>query len=416
MRARLLLSGLVVLALVVGAATWLLVRSDDDHDLTGADAPESRTVRAGGEFLEPWYTAVREHRKDPAVAVVVGDSISEGSLVLGDVLTQRYTSLVQADLRAAVGADGGAGFIAPYWADGLSQENVVRTGMPPRETQFGAWGLGGRALAMPGGGQVTYPPQLADRIRVGFGRTDTAGGQGKVFIDGVDVTAQGTVSGAPAGSTLSSVGTSTESGLWWTSPPLAAGQHTVRVDSVAPGFTFVHTGIDVRFGETDGGVRIVDGSQAGASAADFARPLMAKGHWNEVAVLDPDLVLVNLGSNPDRPSMTEPVPDFAAHLRTVVERALEAAPEARVVLVDGYRPGTWTPDAWRSVRAARAKVAAEHPDRVAVFDLAQEWPELAADGSTSQGLMAEVPPIHPNVAGHRRMADVIGNLLAPPRR
>ena len=116
--------------------------------------------------------------------------------------------------------------------------------------------------------------------------------------------------------------------------------------------------------------------------------------------------MINLGTNPD--------PDFRSNLEVVVERALEAAPRAQVLIVDGYEPGNWTTEGWGEIRRARREVAALNPDRVAVFDLAAHWPSLAKDGSTSEGLMIEdASPLHPNLDGNRRMAGIYADLLTP---
>src|SRR5690606_19828475 len=128
--------------------------------------------------------------------------------------------------------------------------------------------------------------------------------------------------------------------------------------------------------DAESGIHVYDASHSGATAQHFTTDAMRAGHWTDVAALDPQLVVVNLGSNPD--------PAYRANLGLLVDRALEAAPSARVLLVDGYEPGNWTSEEWEKVRQARQEVAERHPDRVAVFDLAAHWPVLAKDGTTSE--------------------------------
>src|SRR5690606_12255513 len=140
------------------------------------------------------------------------------------------------------------------------------------------------------------------------------------------------------------------------------------------------------------------------TAANFASDEAERGHRKEVGALEPDLIIMNLGTNHES--------DHAGSLSTAVAHALTAAPSARVLPVDGYEPGNWESKAWQEIRKARADVAAQYPDRVRVFDLAAHWPRLAKDGSTSEGLMAEdFRPVHPNAEGNVRMAEIFAELL-----
>lgn len=401
-RVRYALYAVVVLALTayLGVQAW-----DRWGPSTQADAPVNDGLE---EFLAPWYEAVQGQADRPATVVVVGDSISEGILLPSPVFENRMVARLQEKLREAQGIDGGTGFMPPYYGDATTPDDTVRTGTPAQEQMFQTWGLGGRALLMPAGAEVTYPQQEATRVRVWYGRTAVLGGQAKVFVDGKDVTAQGTLStGEPSGETLSSAGTSSEAGLWWSSPELSGAEHVVQVRSVAAGFSFVHTGVDFFDGDAESGIHVVDASHSGVAAAHYASPNAVQGHWTEVAAHDPDLILVNIGSNPE--------PDHATSLRTLVENALAAAPRARILIVDGYEPGTWTPERWQEIRDARRAVAEARPDRVAVFDLARHWPALAKDGTTNDGLMIEnAMPLHPNVKGNERMAEIYAELLTPP--
>lgn len=399
-RVRVVLYAVVIAALAVAAGNivsgWL-----------DSDAPEP-TVREGlGDFLEPWKEAVRNQAKEPATVVVVGDSISEGTLLPAPLYRNRFVGLLQDKLRDSQKVGGGAGWLPAYYADPMAADDTLRSGPPSREYRFRSWGLGGRALFMPAEAGLTYPEETATTVRVWFGRSALFGGQGKVVIDGEDMTARGRLSsGEQSGPTINGSSPSDESGLWWTSPPLTRASHVVQVLSVASGRFFVHTGVQFFDGDENSGIRVVDASHSGATAADFANDDTARGHWRDVAALDPHLVLINLGSNAES--------DYPSSLETVVSRALAAAPRARILLVDGYEPGTWDTEAWQAIRKARADVAARHPDRVRVFDMAAQWPTLAKDGSTSEGLMAEETlPLHPSAAGNVRMAEIFADLLIP---
>lgn len=398
MRYLLYASILALVLVLVGSRAW-------DR---WAPEPAAAPVQEGlEEFLAPWYAAYENQAEDPATVVVVGDSISEGVLLPPPVHRNRTVGLLQEKLRDAAGVGGGEGYMPAYYGDATTQDDTVRTGPPAQEQMFLSWGLGGRSLLMPAGAAVTYPQQGATRVRVWYGRTTVLGGQGKVVIDGEDVTDQGELStGDPSGRTISSAGQGNESALYWTSPELPPGVHVVQVQSVAPGYSFLHTGVEFFDGDEESGIRVVDGSHSGVGAGHFAGGNAQAGHWKEVAAHEPDLVLVNVGSNPE--------PDFAGSLSVLVDNALAAAPRARILLVDGYEPGTWTSERWSEIRKARADVAAARPDRVAVFDLAAHWPELEKDGSSNEGLMVEdAMPLHPNVTGNERMAEIYAELLVP---
>ncbi len=376
------------------------VSSDDGPDAGAAGLPG---------LLEPWYAALRDHERAPARLVVVGDSISEGVLLPNPVYPRRMVGLLQDELRQRLDApDGGAGFLPPFYADTLTLDDTVRAGAPAQELAFGDWGLGGRALAMPETASLTYPALPARRIRVGYGGLEALAGEAVVLVDGVDVTAAGRLAdGSPSGSTISSAAPERRAGLWWESADLGSGDHVVQVVSTSPAGAFIHTGVEFLDPDASSGIHVYDAAHSGATAENFAREEMKRGHWAEVAALDPQLVLVNLGSNPEAA--------YRESLEQVVRQALAAAPRAVVLVVDGYEPGTWSSAAWAEVRQARREVVALEPDRVGLLDLAARWPVLAKDGSTNEGLMVEQPwPLHLTEAGNARMAQELAEVLAPP--
>lgn len=397
LRTRLLLAGFISVVLLVAAVlSWMAQEAD-----------QKVTADPGlHEFLEPWHDALAAADEQPAKVVLVGDSITEGVLLPTPVHEHRVIGLLQELLRDRVGADGGTGYMPAYYADPTAVNETTRGGAESAEEDWGPWGLGGRSLLMPGGATLTYPAQSATSVRVWYGLSALVGGHGKVFVDGVDVTRRGALSdGEPAGDTIVGAATDNRSGIWWQSPPLGPGEHIVEVRSVVPGTAFVHTGVEFLDGDESSGVHVYDAAHSGATTAHFAQEELRQGHWTDIAAIEPQLIVINLGTNLD--------PDHLTNLRMLVDHALEAAPRARVLLVDGYRAGTWDPERWEVVRAEKQRVADENPDRVAVLDLASHWPELATDGSTNQGLMMdeEVVPLHPSAEGHARMAEIYAELL-----
>lgn len=398
--------GLVVLTvLLLAAGAWGVSALRDGPGPAAGSPPEPDGIY---EVLAPWYDALKGHEEGPARVVMVGDSISEGVWMPSPVHRNRMVGMLQEELRDRVGTPGAAGYLPAFYVDPATRDDTFQSGTPAQQYFFEKWGLGGRALFMPPASTLTYPRLPARRIRVWYGAVEALGGQGRVLVDGVDVTAEGTLSdGSPSGATISSVAAAPAAGLWWESADLGEGDHLVQVASAGPQGALVHTGVEFLDPDADSGVHVYDGSHSGAGTQHYASAEMALGHWREVAALDPQLILVNLGSNPDL--------DYRRNLEVVVERALEAAPRAAVVLVDGYEPGNWESAGWQGVRVARAEVAALHPDRVAVFDLAAQWPVLAKDGSTNEGLMIEeMLPLHPSLAGNERMAEIFADLLTPP--
>src|SRR5690606_5670885 len=104
------------------------------------------------EFLVPWYEAVEGQADRPATVGVVGDSISEGVMLPSPVYEHRMVGLLQEKLREAQDVEGGEGFMPPYYGDASTTDDTVRSGTAASQEQmFQSWGLGGRALFMPGG-------------------------------------------------------------------------------------------------------------------------------------------------------------------------------------------------------------------------------------------------------------------------
>ena len=387
-----------------------------EHATTGplTSAALSATY-ARRTHLGKWLSATAARGSSPAKVLVLGDSISEGVIAGSPTYQKRWTDLLQKQLRQALGLPLSSGYMPAYYADAIISDDTTRGGAAASENNW-QWGLGGKALTMPGttGDQatLTWPAQTCTKVRIWYGKTNFLGGNFTVKVDGVDVTASGTLypGGTASGSIVACAAAAKAGGFYWESPTLTEASHTVVVTSATNGAQAVVNGAEFFQGDESTGVRVYDGAHSGAKASDYVRATMDAGHWQDVALLAPQLVLVNLGTN-DATSIT--ASQFQTDLTALVAKIQANAPDATTVLVKGWRPGTVTQATWDEFNAAKDAVADATAD-VVTFDLAAEWPTLTTDGANNQGLMYEATdPVHPNSAGHQRYADVMTNLIAP---
>lgn len=361
-----------------------------------------------------WYSVVADRNTAVAKTLVIGDSISEGVLTSTPSYLFRWLDVLQKQLRNRLALPAGsAGFMPPYYADGLMSDDTTAAGAAAVEQSW-IWGWGGKALLLPGNtgneGSRTWPSLTCTKIRVWYGKTDFLAGSFKVFVDAVDVTAAGTLwpGGGASGATVSCVNGTKTSGFYWESATLSAGSHVVKVQGSTNGAFGVIEGVEFFNGDHNNGVRVLDGAHSGARAMDYNQSSMAPA-WQSVGLLAPQLVIINLGTN-DVNSIT--ATQFQSDLQALVNKIRSTVPNVLIMLVKGWRPGSTSQVVWDEFNAAKEAVATL-TDNVFTFDLAAQWPVLLTDGSNNQGLMVETTnPVHPNTAGHQRYADIL-TVLAP---
>lgn len=325
--------------------------------------------------------------------VVIGDSITDGTLATS--YTKTWPHRLQARLRTMLGRTGGVGYVPA-----ANSTPAILPALPLDSSGTAVmWshGLGGRALYLgEEGHHVTYTTQPCTSVQVHYGKTSLAGGGLLVEIDGVD-----------QGVTLVCSGEVNSGGHIWTSPQLSSGSHVVKVTPFNPPFVGIVEGVTFANGDESSGVRVYNAGHSGGSVAAFTQSSMDL-HWESVAAVDPDLVVIALGAN-DVASATPA--EFIAGIDTMVSKVPSGVP---VLLVGMYLRGDYATESgstkWSEMQDGLREMAT---GRVAYIDLAPHWPELVADGSTSDGLMFDTPPIHPSDAGMDKIATVITAGLSP---
>lgn len=354
--------------------------------ITGA---RSGIVNPGA--ILPWRSALAS----PGVAslAIIGDSITEGGVV--GSFNDTYPVLLQNQLREAVGHTGGIGYVPAVKTTDAVVPSLpnVSVGTPV----MWLYALGGRAIYLStSADHVTYNPQPCTRVKVYYGKTTVAGGGLRVLIDGVD-----------QGMTLLSQGTQTSGGHVWTSPPLSAGNHTVKIIPSNTPFVGVLEGVEFLQGDENSGVRVYNAGHYGGSAHQFASDQMLPS-WQSVVAVEPDLVMIALGGND---LLTSNPTTFLTSIDTMISRVPANVP---VLLLGYYLLGMYGADpakiaAWRQMQEGLEQRAV---GRVAYLDIAPHWPKLLPDGSTNGGLMFEATNAsHPNTAGMKKIADILAAAL-----
>lgn len=337
------------------------------------------------------------------IGIVAGTSIDEGVSVPSYYET--WPVLAQNILRERLDMGGGVGYV--------TSSNSSDSGfIPPLPLTVSGgipfplkYGLGGRArlVGTANTDHVTYNAQPCTSITVRYSKVQF-GGTLKVLIDGVD---QGVTLDCFAASAGAEV-----SGLSWTSDTLTAGSHVVKIIPGSAPFAGLLEGVEFMDRDEEAGYRIYNGGFSGATAATFTTADMER-HWESVNALDLDLAIVSLGAND---VAYETVATFLANIDIILSRIDPSTP---ILLVGGYLRGDYNTEAGRAKwDEMQAGLRARAVGRVAYFDLRPHWPALAADGSTSAGLMYDVPPVHPNQSGMIRMAEVMADMLViegPPK-
>lgn len=355
--------------------------------------------------LSKWYAALAT---GTAQAVVIGDSISEGTGASS--IPERWQTLVQETLSPA-----GAQFpFIPAWpytsAPGMP---VSRSGSVSNGSQFArVWGLGWRAAEINGDDGVLTFTFSGTSAQVVFQRGATTGLM-QVVVDG----------GAPVVvDTNSAAGTPTGGKAdRWSTGPLASGNHTVvvrrQLGSPQPS-VWVH-GLHAFRGDEASGVRVIDGARHGLYSnfamedtrrlpSFFGDPATPSGTPGAMQTAGgADLIVYALGTNDLGGAGAATPARYAEVFRAykAAARGYTPAPfEGSFLILGMYSIPGRDPAVWDAYHQAMRGLAAEDPD-VAYLDLRPVIPPEEASALLRDGL-------HPNDAGYARLAGVIGSAMA----
>lgn len=346
--------------------------------------------------MRTWFAALRNRGAAAAKVIVIGDSISEGVAAGG--WTNRWQYLVQQQVRNRLGTNAGSGlgYIPALSVTGSPGPPVTTGGSASASFVNEGLGIKRYRVNNSGPGFVQWDAQTCDKVRVHWAKANFLAGNATVSIDGVDQV------------TLSSGDANNIDGQVWDSGALTPGSHTVKVRGINT-FGFPITACEFFNGDFDLGFRIYDGAHFGANTGSFITAAADTGHWLVVATIQPQVIIINLGTN----DTGNTVAGYKANMTSIVTKARAAAPNAVIVLTKGYRAGSVTQDKWDTFLNALDEIVAATPN-CTILDLQASWPRLTTDGTHNAGLMIEGTfPIHPNSVGHQFYADVVTEFLCP---
>lgn len=363
---------------------------------SGAQQPTASATVEDRPALEPWFDAAAQADDEAANVVVLGDSVTEGFGLTGD-LQRRWLDRVQRGLRKESGASGcptgAAGFhgttsVVPprYRAPSLPDPTLEG-----RVTRAREHGPGGRAVDLAPGASVTWRVE-ARSVDVGY-LTQEDGGRLEISIDEQE---------PPDGAELSTDAEDEGGRTTWSSGDLGRGTHVITARNASPEESKAEVTVtDLMPYRGDRGrcVHVLDASRSGVSLHTITE---TPTYVADSLAHDPDLLVVGLGLN-DAARGIEPKA-FGSDLDDLIGQVRSAGHDMPILLVGWYTPD-W-PVAWESY-LKQMRQATEH-EGVGFVDLSSALPpvEDAPAGVYIDG-------VHPGVEGHRMIAEALLPTLTP---
>lgn len=192
------------------------------------------------------------------------------------------------------------------------------------------------------------------------------------------------------------------------------GAHTVTVQRVSGTVIFEgFIGLN-----SDNGITVYEGGHGGAATGLFLSPSSQLGYLrNQLAGIQPSLVILELGPNDFAGSAPVSAATFRTNLNTLVsEIKSQVTNDPSILLVCAYEliagPGVTPVDPWPSFRSQMYDLAASDDD-IAIYDLGPRIRPVAAN-DTARGMLqsTESPrPAHPTDAGAAYIADALYEFL-----
>ena len=349
--------------------------------------------------LQPWFAALANRNYAQVNVACLGTSITEG---YGATAWGRdWPSMLGAALNSRFPAKGltthGRGWLGPILpgtpiASGISATAYCTvTGTPG--TGVVGYGLNLQTYDISAGGGCTLTYSLVGTTAFIFWIGLSGGGTFSWKVDSGGTTNVSTNQG--------SLG--------------SAGAHTLTIAWVSGGGTFIDGVVECN-GDENSGILCHNGGFTGTTSGQWATDLGLNGsviHAAAIAEVEPDLVILELGTNDPGSSIT--ASQFGANVQTLISvlrtsiTTLGAHPLPAFLLLGSYNNFPTNPAQWTPYVNQMYSVAAGD-DMIDVFDLTLRWPYALA--SDTFGLYY-TDNTHPSNQGHSALADNLCAFLTP---
>ncbi|MGB3329708.1 MAG: SGNH/GDSL hydrolase family protein, partial [Thermomicrobiales bacterium] len=346
-----------------------------------ASVADSRTP------LRRFHRALARVDSEPCDVLVIGDSISEG--LQASSRASRYIRRLLAGLRASYqpsGVAGGEGYLPVFYQGATPTTVFAKTGTPTAST----YGLGRRSFFLNAAGQKLAATGLqATGFDVFY--TKSTGGTFSWSVDG----------GAPTNVVVNG---STSDGNVVQIRNLAAGAHSIELGWVSG--TAGVDGVMVYNGDEAAGVRLWDGARAGSTAAFF----LANTTWMDcIATIQPDLVLIYLGTNDRGADNTLPATYRASMETLIADVRAKCVTRPSIVLVNPVTTGGQATYPWADYQQQIRDLVVADGD-LALFDAGDRFGLNAWDAGAD---LLNIDKTHWSDAGHQFASNALTRFLLP---
>lgn len=349
------------------------------------------SIRAGA-LMQRFTGGLMDQQNSPLRVAVIGDSISEGWYSALPTNRRRALGLIEDGLNYSQ-ARGNGWLPAVYVnnalpAEGIASESLSDGGDLRPDYRYG---LGRKALYMQNNAWRQWSV-TGTSVRVWYWQRPTSHfvANARVLVGGNEV--------------ASLTGGAGSVGPTYTDIPLSTvGPHTFRVQSVNAagfeGFSFILEAIEVFHGDEDHGVHVYDGAHFGYNTLDFMGDFDRVEWKKTLALIDPTLVIVALGTND---ALSYSSADYRNYLSTLMFHVWDAiGPDHNYAIVSmPERTDQELRSPWSEYVAANESVAREFGRGISI-DVQPWW---RTDLTSFDG-------VHPTEEGQRVLAAAILNGL-----
>lgn len=364
----------------------------------GKNATESVSLSGSGTLGRPtklttWANALSSGN---ATAIVIGDSISEGTG--SSTILNRWQSLAQTELQA--GATGALFPFLPAWVTAGSDTPVVVAGTYGSSTTAG---LGAKGIQLGSTGSVTFT--FTGTSAAVLWSTFTTSRDLSVTVDG----------GAPV--TLTGIGSSVLPAVEtasWSTGPLTRGVHVVVVTRGAGGGAAnpVLNGLLTFDGDETTGIRVIDSARSGTTSAMLGNPVRAASLGQGLAVAGgADLAIIGFGTNDYSVGPVLP-PQFRTNLETIIAGLRSGGFTGSILLLGMYMGQGRTLSTWQQYLDEMASLAASDAS-IDFLNLRDFMPDVPTPYTAPEGEGLYADALHPSDAGHARIASSVLYEITP---